>query len=160
MSPITLILTTVAPSLNNAWLSGFTDAEGCFNVSITASTRYTTGFRVRIRFILDQKSQPLLDSIRALFGFGSVTLRNETNGVYRYAGTGVTRMLDVRAYFAQFPLRTKKLVSFTQWCSALDMLLAKEHLTSGGLKTMQALQKSININNSLTNKTGASLSQN
>jgi len=160
MSPITLILTTATASLNNAWLSGFTDAEGCFNVSVTASTRYTTGFRVRIRFILDQKSQPLLDSIRALFGFGSVTLRNETNGVYRYAGSGVTRMLDVRAYFAQFPLRTKKLTSFTRWSTALDILLAKEHLTPEGLKTMQALQKSININNSLTNKTGASLSQN
>jgi hypothetical protein len=158
MSTMTLIHTNATLSLNNAWLSGFADAEGCFNVSVTASSQYTTGYRVRIRFILDQKSQQLLDTIRVLFGFGTVSL--QTNGVYRYAGTGVTSMLDVRAYFVQFPLRTKKLVSFTQWCSALDMVLAKEYLTPEGLKTIQAVQKSININNSLTNKTGASLSQN
>ena len=39
------------------------------------------------------------------------------------------------------------------------MLIAKEHLKPKGLENIRTLKKSININNSLNNKTGASLSQ-
>lgn len=40
----------VIPGLTDAWLSGFTDAEGCFNVNPRKTNRSVT-----IRFILDQK---------------------------------------------------------------------------------------------------------
>lgn len=32
--------TAVSVTLQDAWLSGFTDAEGCFNLSITSNARY------------------------------------------------------------------------------------------------------------------------
>ena len=51
LSKIDFIESKNEPSLNNAWLSGFTDAEGCFTVSI----KNTTGFA--IRFILSQKHE-------------------------------------------------------------------------------------------------------
>lgn len=38
---IILINQAVSVTLQDAWLSGFTDAEGCFNVSITSNARYT-----------------------------------------------------------------------------------------------------------------------
>lgn len=41
------------PSLNDGWLSGFTDAEGCFSVTISSSE-----IKVTCRFILDQKDLP------------------------------------------------------------------------------------------------------
>lgn len=67
-------------------LSGFTDAEGCFNVNITSRTDTISGFRVRPRFLLDQKdAYETLSIIRNLFGFGRVTLRGKTNNVYRYS---------------------------------------------------------------------------
>lgn len=50
------IFNQVIPSLNDAWLSGFTDAEGCFNVTIYARKASVTGFRVVVvKFLLDQK---------------------------------------------------------------------------------------------------------
>ncbi len=40
--------------LSSAWLSGFIDAEGCFNIVKTSEKRYSLGFRIRCRFILGQ----------------------------------------------------------------------------------------------------------
>lgn len=149
-NPIILDTTLVMPTLQDAWLSGFTDAEGCFNASVVANSRYNLGFVIKLRFILDQKSEAILLWVQSLFGFGTVTLRNYTNGVYRYESTGFTRMVDIWSYFTLFPLRTKKLASFTQWCKILDMVLNKEHLTQEGLERVRLLQKSINQNNSMT----------
>jgi hypothetical protein len=47
-NPIYLNLRKVSLSLNYAWLSGFTDAEGCFNVNITKRTTQTVGFRTKL----------------------------------------------------------------------------------------------------------------
>lgn len=51
LSPIEFKKPENEPSLNNAWLSGFTDAEGCFTVSIKSSISFA------IRFILSQKHE-------------------------------------------------------------------------------------------------------
>lgn len=55
LSEINLIDKLIKPTLNDAWLSGFTDAEGCFNVKIDKRSNTVTGFSVMLRFILDQK---------------------------------------------------------------------------------------------------------
>jgi hypothetical protein len=55
-----------------------------------------------------------MERIQELFGFGSVALRNKTNGVYRYSATGFERIITVRKYFSQYPLRSKKQVSLEQ----------------------------------------------
>jgi len=107
-----LINTPVLITLQDAWLSGFTDAEGCFNVSITANARYTLGHVIKMRYLLDQKDSFILNNIRDLFGFGKVTLRSKTDGVYRYTATGFKSMNDVISYFKVFPLFTKKALSF------------------------------------------------
>jgi hypothetical protein len=61
-----------------------------------------------MRYILDQKDSSILLIIRDLFGFGKVILRSETDGVYRYTGTGFKSMNNIISYFKLFPLFTKK----------------------------------------------------
>lgn len=152
---ITLINVPIKITLKDAWLSGFTDAEGCFNVSITANTRYALGHVIRMRFLVDQKDKLILDSIRDLFGFGKVTLRSGTKGVYRYTVIGFKSMNDVIAYFKLFPLRTKKALSFDKWLTIHNIVSNKLHLNKEVFSQVRELQKQININNSLTNKTGS-----
>jgi len=147
--------TPVSITLQDAWLSGFTDAEGCFNVSITASTRYSLGHVIRMRYILDQKDSVILNKIYELFGFGKVTLRSGTENVYRYTVTGFKVLNDVIAYFKLFPLQTKKALSFEKWLTVHNQVSNKLHLTEEGLAQVRTLQKQINLNNSMTNKTGA-----
>ncbi|KAJ1566190.1 NADH:ubiquinone dehydrogenase subunit 5 [Nowakowskiella sp. JEL0078] len=69
---INLINSKVLITLQDAWLSGFTDAEGCFNVTITKRAAMFVGFRVVMRFILDQNDRQALLYISNLFGFGYI----------------------------------------------------------------------------------------
>jgi LAGLIDADG endonuclease len=55
--------------------------EGCFNVKIDKRPTTVTGFRVMLRFILDQKnSQYLFLQLRDLFSYGAVSFRGATKG--------------------------------------------------------------------------------
>jgi hypothetical protein len=103
------------PSLSDAWLSGFTDAEGCFNVNIEKRLHTKTGHRVIIRFLLDQKEAlNLFLHIQDLFGHGQVNLRSNTNYIYRYHVNTFKGLITVRNYFLTYPLKTKKKESFNK----------------------------------------------
>ncbi|KIH86267.1 LAGLIDADG endonuclease (mitochondrion) [Sporothrix brasiliensis 5110] len=144
----------VTITLQDAWLSGFTDAEGCFNVSITTNCRYTLGHVIKMRYILDQKDSIILNKVYELFGFGKVTLRSRTVDVYRYTATGFKVLNNVITYFKLFPLQTKKAFSLKNWLIIHNQISNKLHLTEEGLSQIRILQKRINLNNSITNKTG------
>jgi len=54
------------PSLSNTWILGFTEAEGCFTLSLLNNSN-----AFRIRFILSQKGAinlPILSQFILLFG--------------------------------------------------------------------------------------------
>jgi hypothetical protein len=106
--------TPVNITLRDAWLSGFTDAEGTFNVLITKDSDYRTGYAVKTRFILDQNDEAILNKIKTLFNFGTVRLRKETNSTYRYESSGFNNMLIVSKYFNKYTLRTKKSLAFSK----------------------------------------------
>lgn len=156
LGDIQLISIPVIPTLKDAWLSGFTDAEGCFNVNITKRADTVTGFRVIIRFLLDQKNEEeLLFYIKTLLGFGSVNLRKDTNMVFRYTLNSFKGLVTVRDYFVFFPLKTKKSASFEKWCEVYSMVLNKQHLTNEGLAVIRVIAKQINVVNSETGPTGS-----
>lgn len=69
-----LISSGATPSLNNGWISGFTDAEGCFSIVIDKNRKNEE--IVRARFILDQKNgESALNLISNLFSPVTVQLR-------------------------------------------------------------------------------------
>ena len=154
---IIFINVPVVVTLQDSWLSGFTDAEGCFNVSITSNPRYTLASVIKMRYLLDQKDNTILNIIKNLFGFGKVTLRSgkEGSGVYRYTATGFKSMNKIISYFKTFPLLTKKATSFEKWQTIHNIVSNKLHLTEQGLIKVRELQKQINIDKSKTNKTGS-----
>lgn len=152
---ILFINTPISLTLQDAWLAGFTDAEGCFNVSITYNARYTLNNVIKMRYLLDQKDEFILTIIKNLLGHGKVSVRSNTKDVYRYTVTGFRSMKNVIDYFKKFPLLTKKAQSFEKWLSIHNMVSNKLHLSEIGLAEVRTLQKQININNSMANKTGS-----
>jgi hypothetical protein len=151
---ISLITCMFIPSLNDAWLSGFTDAEGTFNVYIGKRDNTVTGYRVQLRFILDQKfARSLLTHIRSLFGHGNVILRSEN--MYRYYCNTFIGLSPICTYFASYPLKTKKATSLLNWLKVYNIVTNGEHLTEEGLQKVRDTKRIINSTNIETTKTGS-----
>jgi len=111
---IILITTKVIISLQDSWLSGFTDTEGCFNVNIFKRIQSMVGYRVILRFLVDQNDLKALLFICTLFGFGNVSLRtNKTT--YRFTIAAYSRLHLVANYFNSYPLKSKKSTAFNRW---------------------------------------------
>lgn len=144
-------------SLNDSWLCGFTDGGSarCFNVNITKRVESQTGYRVVLRFILDQKNGfDILNQIKTMLGYGRVSLRSQTNNVFRYQNDSFKSILIVKNYFDNYGLKTKKSQSYLNWLKVNDIISNKEHLTLIGLNKIIEIKKTINIIDSLTIKTG------
>jgi len=103
-----------------------------------------------MRYLLEQTDNIILLKIKDLFGFGKVTLRSQTENVYRYTTTGFNSMSNVLTYFKLFTLKKKN--SFG--ANIHNRVMSKVHLTLEGANEIKILSKQININNSKTNKTG------
>lgn len=122
---VNFIPSTILPSTTNSWLAGFTDAEGCFSVSILSNS---VGFR--FRYIVTQKGKiniPILNHLVVLFKGGRVD-PHFVKDVYDYRINGLKACSSVFPYFEAFSLYSKKAVSYTLWKQLYTRLLNKEHL--------------------------------
>lgn len=134
------------PTLLNAWLSGFLDAEGGFSISI--APRSCTGsrkpeaksFRVRPRVFCDQKNEEgVLAAIARTFQAGRVSSRAEARQVFRWMIDTWKHVEKVKSYLSRYPLRTRKHLVYLRWLKVYYMVLRKEHLTNEGLQKIRKL---------------------
>ena len=76
--------------LDPAWfITGFTDAEGCFLLNVGLCPRYKEyrlGWRVMLRFqiSLHQKDKALLEQIQTYFGGGSISTKHGPQTIQYY----------------------------------------------------------------------------
>jgi hypothetical protein len=94
--------------------------------------------------LLDQKNKSVLLFVQEQFRTGHVTLRQGTEGVYRYETNNVIAQAAIVNYFTVFPLRTIKLQAFVKWCNIRKLILDKHHLTAEGLAQIKLLSKQVN----------------
>jgi hypothetical protein len=123
---ILIITNNLEISLNDGWLCGFTDAEGCFNISIVKrSEKYTQVF---VRYILSQKyEKEFLDKIAFLLK-GSVSFLKSYDG---YTMTvNLLNLSRIILYFKKFRLRTRKRIIFVRWLKVYEIVKNKEHLNN------------------------------
>jgi len=84
-------------STNNAWFSGFFDAEGYISIR----NKYTLTLSV------SQKKRDLLDTISNSFNYGNIYYDKSWDG-YNYSITKRDSVKIIMAYFEKFPLLTVK----------------------------------------------------
>ena len=124
-NPINYQVSEIYPSLSNSWLSGFTDAEGCFTVSFLKNSN-----AFRLRYILSQKGDinlPILSKFILLFNAG-VLEAHSVKSNYSYILSGVKNCNNVYDYFYNFPLKSKKALSLELWKEIHMAITQKEHL--------------------------------
>lgn len=138
---LSVITELVKFSFNNSWFSGFTDAEGCFNVYVSKSNK-----AISLRFIVDQKEGlSLFDQLKDILGSGSIYARKNNN--YRFAITNINKLDLIIKYFNVYVLRTKKQFAFEKWKVIYNCVLNKEHKTPKGMENLKELSLLINKDN-------------
>lgn len=150
----------VIPTLNDAWLSGFTDAEGSFNVSIInrKDVQKENSKRVKQRFILDLNNfYNNLLFFNSLFQSGFISFKSNSSNQFRFTINSFKSISLLISYFSYFPLKTNKRINYDLWVLIYKKIENKEHLTTEGINKIKKIKKKININNSINKKTGHSL---
>lgn len=113
-----------------AWLCGFTDAEGCFTVSLLKrSDKYT---QVQVRYILSQKNEKkLFLELAEEFG-GKIHYLKSYDG-YNWV-INLMKLKKIIKYFTKYKLKTKKILDYRNWIYVYNLVIEKEHLTDQGLR--------------------------
>lgn len=125
ISPINLITSEILPSLTDSWLTGFTDAEGCFTISFLSNSN-----AFRLRYIVSQKGDiniPILSHLILLFQAGNLEGHSNKEN-YSYILSGVKACYNIYSYFENFPLKSKKAISYKLWKEIHLKITKKEHL--------------------------------
>lgn len=141
------------PTLNDYWLSGFTDAEGCFTCSILSNS----DVNYRIRFILSQKwdsNKYVLEHILYILSNNNNNIKenkligaivphyHENNWEMRI--NGLKNCLKILNYYDNYPLLTIKKYSYIKFKDILIRLSNKEHMNKELRSNLKILAKNLN----------------
>jgi LAGLIDADG endonuclease len=135
-------------TLNDNWLIGFVDAEGCFHVSFKRNfSSQSSSFR--ILFDLAQKGEDnkemILKKLVSLFGVGTVNKHHfEDNWSYRVSGLRSTKI--IMNYFDKkdYIFLTKKYNSYLLWKFIHNKIENLEHLDP--INRLKLINLSLTVN--------------
>lgn len=131
-------------SLNPWFITGFTDAEGSFLISINKKKLSKTGFEARVVFqlCLHKRDRKVLERIKtSLSGVGNITDYKDS---VKYYVNSIKDLAVVINHFDKYLLITQKRADFELFKQAFEIILRKEHLDKKGLEKLVALKVVIN----------------
>lgn len=147
---ISSVNSLIIPDLNHFWITGFSDAEGCFNGRVKDCRTSKLKKAPHLTFSISQKEFYIIKVLRDLF-LNPVDKSNLVNIKYDKSWDGwvfhcssFTKLKIIRNYFTRYPFKTKKSLAFKKWCKIHDMVLNKSHLNVDGLSKIDLLTKNIN----------------
>lgn len=126
------------------FLTGFTDAEGSFVLSITKSDNVKSGWVIKPRFSisLHKKDKFVLEAIKNYLGVGEIYTQGTDSIQYRvFSIKDLQLVID---HFDKYPLISQKFGDYSLFKQAYLLLINKEHLTPEGLLKIIAIRASIN----------------
>lgn len=151
----TILLPTKIISLNNHWLAGFTDADGCFHISIAKSKSHSIGYSVRLEYSLKQNDSLPLTLLYSLIKKGN--LSQYSTGVWCYKSTGYSTAYVLIQYFDIYNLQSSKFVKFLKFRKIYIMITNGLHLTEKGLKKIISIKSKGSSETNTQEKTLATL---
>jgi hypothetical protein len=132
--------------LNPYFVTGLTDAEGCFSLQIFKDKRIRFRRNVKLGFTIKmlENETELLSMIKSFFNCGILWH-------YPKDGTVWFRVQDISSiknkiipHFSKYPLRGTKHLDFLSFKEMFDIIESKEHLTEEGLNKLHVLSKGMN----------------
>ncbi len=133
------------------WISGFTDGEGSFVISVVNNSTARFGKQIFLEFVITQgaKSLSVLEAIKEFFHCGTIILNkrydNHNDDIYRYCVRSISDLNGIIIpFFEQFPLRTYKQNDFVLFGRALEMMGEKQHLKMIGWNEILKIASKMN----------------
>jgi hypothetical protein len=128
----------------NPWfITGLTDGDGSFIISIVKSKTNKIGWSILILYQIVAENNPanyiMLNNIKTFFGVGNI-INNSRDNTIVYSVSGLNNCLIIRNHFINYPLMTYKLVYFKLWSQIINIILLEEHQTYSGLLKIIALK--------------------
>lgn len=135
-------------TLNPWFITGFVDAEGCFNINVTKSSSNLIGYQIQARFIIEVniKDINILNNIQAFFGGISSIIC--TKNVARYSVFNIKNIENIIKFFDEYTLQSSKQIDYTLWKECINLMLNKKHLTSEGLEKILSYKTAMNLGGS------------
>lgn len=151
------------PLSDNAWLAGFSDADGCFGITVYdrkkngvfLRTSVQTSFRIEVKqnyskeVALEYGGSSffyIMSEISHFFTVNLYTRTRKTSGKVFYAFAVVAHNSKsheiLREYFSRFPLYSSKYLAYKDWCIVQD--LHKGSLTKENLEKIKEIKNQFN----------------
>ena len=152
-----------SPLDSNSWLAGFTDADGCFGITIYdrkkngvfLRTSVQTSFRIEVKqnysreVTLEQGGSSFFYIMSEIAGFFTVNLytrtrKTEDKVFYAFAAVAHnSRSHEIlRNYLDNYPLYSSKHLAYKDWCLVQD--LHRGSLSKDNLEKIKAIKNEFN----------------
>jgi hypothetical protein len=131
-------------TMNPWFITGFTDGEGCFRISLTKRDNLV-GWRVQLFFqiALHEKDKLLLENLQNYLGVGKIYKSGKD--MLQYKIQSLNEIEIILNHFDKYPLISQKRADYELFKEAYNIVLNKEHLTDKGLRKIIALRASLNL---------------
>ena len=131
--------------LEEQWIVGFVDGEGCFHVSINRQDEMTAGYQVLPEFTIVQHKRDvqILHAIKAYFDCGVVRTNHGDRMAYRVRS--IPHLTEkIVPFFESHLLKTKKRIDFLKFRQILLKIQSGDHLALKGIEEIRTIKEQMN----------------
>jgi hypothetical protein len=130
-------------SISPWFISGYSDAEGCFNVGLQKNPNGKFYVRPSFQIHVHSKDNLLLMQIKAYFqNIGNIYISGEKS---KFTVRSLDDILKIITHFENYPLITQKKADFILFKQIIDKVVKGEHLSAKGLQEIVNIRSSINM---------------
>jgi LAGLIDADG endonuclease len=136
-----------AVPLDPWYVTGLTEGEGCFCISLAVRAKLRTGLEVRPSFSLslNEKDLGLLEGLKAFFSCGWIR-ESKGDRTFKYEARSIGDLTGViLPHFERFPLRGYKARSCAGFSHVCRMVEQGDHLQRDGLREIVGIAYQINL---------------
>nr|YP_010697800.1 LAGLIDADG homing endonuclease [Porodaedalea chrysoloma]WCF76761.1 LAGLIDADG homing endonuclease [Porodaedalea chrysoloma] len=124
-------------TLDNYWLAGFSQADGCFHISLVKSKTHKTGYSVRLEFSLKQNDAVPLKLLYNTVKMGN--LSQYSSGIWCYKSSGFKTAALLINYFDTCNLFAGKYVNYLKFRKVYIMITNGRHLENKGITKIKSI---------------------
>lgn len=122
----------VSSLLENSWLAGFLDADGCFYIRVTEGKKN----RIAVRMTLDQRIYDergnsyefaMLQLANTFFTKLAITAKSENKNYFHISISSFKSVNLLNDYLKQYQLYTSKYLDYLNWSETLVLINQQKH---------------------------------